>query len=274
MEIQGKLNFLNNNILLITILVLSGILLLAIMISMMKIYQKAGKPAISVIIPIWGQIVLFEITGIAWWYVFIPFVNIVMMIKAYIILAKKFGKSSAFAIGMIFLPMIFFPLLSFYDYESSENKSAANEVIYNPFNQESVDPVATEVSVTPVTPVAPIMNIEPVAAEIPVVETPVVNAEPIIENIPVMESVANVEPVVNPTIQDIEVALNINQEPSQIAFNSTPVQEVVKNTEIVEELNVTEDNIELPEVAAKTCPACGVGLAENINFCTSCGTKI
>jgi len=48
-----------------------------------------------------------------WWLIlfFIPFVNIVISIMVVVVLAAKFGKGGAFAVGMIFLPFIFYPIL-------------------------------------------------------------------------------------------------------------------------------------------------------------------
>jgi len=44
---------------------------------------------------------------------FIPIVNIVIQIMLYLNLAKKFGKSTGFAIGLILLNPIFLLLLAF-----------------------------------------------------------------------------------------------------------------------------------------------------------------
>ena len=43
----------------------------------------------------------------------IPFVNIVISIIINIELAKKFGQSAGFAVGLILLPIIFYPILGF-----------------------------------------------------------------------------------------------------------------------------------------------------------------
>ncbi len=85
-------------------------------ISMWKIYKKAGKPGWASIIPIYNMIVLFEIVGRKWWTLFllmIPFYNIYLIIMINIELAKKFGKSSGFGIGLTFIPVIFYPILAF-----------------------------------------------------------------------------------------------------------------------------------------------------------------
>ena len=86
--------------------------------SIWKIYEKADRPGWAAIIPIYNIIVLLEIVGKpVWWIVFyfIPFVNVVISIIVYIELAKSFDKGAGFGIGLVFLPIIFFPILGFGD---------------------------------------------------------------------------------------------------------------------------------------------------------------
>jgi len=93
------------------------ILLCVVMIAAMwKVFTKAGKPGWAAIIPIYNVIVLLDIAGKpAWWIVLylIPLVNFVMLILTYVALAEKFGKGGGFAMGLVFLGVIFFPILGF-----------------------------------------------------------------------------------------------------------------------------------------------------------------
>ena len=85
-----------------------------------KIYVKAGKPGWGCIVPVYDFILKLEIACRPTWWIFlmlIPVVNIVIAIIIIIDIAKAFGKDSSFAIGMIFLPIIFYPILAF---DSSE----------------------------------------------------------------------------------------------------------------------------------------------------------
>ncbi len=87
-------------------------------ISFWKIYEKAGKPGWAAIIPIYNLIVLLEVVGKpTWWIILyiIPCVNIIPMIIVNLELARVFGKSSGFGIGLILLPIIFIPMLGFGD---------------------------------------------------------------------------------------------------------------------------------------------------------------
>ena len=94
-----------------------GVVVLVI-VSIWKIFEKAGKPGWAAIVPFYNIIVLLEIVKKPiWWIVLIliPLVNIVVAIIVYVELAKAFGKSAGFGIGMIFLSFIFLPMLAFGD---------------------------------------------------------------------------------------------------------------------------------------------------------------
>ncbi|AFD05808.1 DUF5684 domain-containing protein [Solitalea canadensis] len=89
-----------------------------IIVSMWKVFVKAGKPGWAAIIPIYNLIVLLEIVGRPlWWIVglIIPFVNFIVLVILSLDLAKSFGKSTAFGIGLLFLGFIFYPILAFGD---------------------------------------------------------------------------------------------------------------------------------------------------------------
>ncbi|HPY37681.1 MAG TPA: DUF5684 domain-containing protein, partial [Clostridia bacterium] len=83
---------------------------------MWKIFTKAGKPGWAAIVPFYNLYVLFEITwgsGIKFLLLLIPIANIIIMIMTYVKLAKVFGKSGGFAVGMLLLPIVFMPILAF-----------------------------------------------------------------------------------------------------------------------------------------------------------------
>jgi Family of unknown function (DUF5684) len=91
---------------------------IAIIAGMWKVFVKGGQPGWACIIPIYNLYCLLMIAGKPWWWLFlflIPFVNLVMAILVAIAVAQNFGKSGAFAVGLIFLPFIFYPILGFGD---------------------------------------------------------------------------------------------------------------------------------------------------------------
>lgn len=96
-----------------------GLLLaLAVIAGMWLIFQKAGEAGWKSIIPIYNVYVLLEIIGRPGWWVilyFIPVINFFVWVIMMIDLAKSFDRGIGFAIGLMFLPVIFYPLLGFSD---------------------------------------------------------------------------------------------------------------------------------------------------------------
>jgi len=91
---------------------------LIVVISMWKIFTKAGEPGWAAIVPIYNIIVLLKIAGKpAWWFILliIPIVGIVVAAMMCISLAQNFGKSTGFGIGLLLLGIIFYPILAFSD---------------------------------------------------------------------------------------------------------------------------------------------------------------
>jgi uncharacterized membrane protein YhaH (DUF805 family) len=83
---------------------------------MWRVFVKAGQPGWGSIIPFYNIILMLRIAGKpGWWLVFffIPIINIVVQIVMLIDIAKNFGRGGWFAAGLIFLPIIFFPILAF-----------------------------------------------------------------------------------------------------------------------------------------------------------------
>lgn len=80
-----------------------------------SIFTKAGEPGWACLIPIYNAIVILKIAGKpAWWFLLylIPLVNVVIAVIVKLEIAKRFGKGTGFAVGMIFLPFIFYPILA------------------------------------------------------------------------------------------------------------------------------------------------------------------
>jgi hypothetical protein len=94
------------------------LVLLVVIAGFWKTFQKAGKPGWASIVPIYNLIVLLEIAGQPLWWIillFIPLVNIAVSIFVNIAVAKNFGKSTGFGVGLALLGFIFYPILGFGD---------------------------------------------------------------------------------------------------------------------------------------------------------------
>ena len=88
--------------------------------SMWKVFTKAGEPGWAAIVPLYNYMVMARIGGKPEWYGLLILVPCVGIIFAFIILievAKAFGKTAGFGIGLALLGFIFFPILAFSDAE-------------------------------------------------------------------------------------------------------------------------------------------------------------
>lgn len=86
------------------------------LIALWMVFSKAGEPRWAAIVPIYNVIVLLKVAGKPWWWIvllLIPIVNLILGIIIAIDLARNFGKGGGFAVGLIFLPFIFYPILGF-----------------------------------------------------------------------------------------------------------------------------------------------------------------
>ena len=111
-SIHGSLNRLFFNSLLIIALAIAAFFIVAFW----KIFTKAGQPGWACLVPIYNMVILLKIVAKpVWWLIlfFVPVVSFVIAIIVYLELAKVFGKSTGFGVGLIFLPFIFIPILAF-----------------------------------------------------------------------------------------------------------------------------------------------------------------
>ncbi len=93
-------------------------IIVAVIAGVWKAFAKAGAPGWAAIVPIYNIYILTKMADKpAWWIVlaFIPIVNIVVLVLISIEIAKGFGKSDGFGIGLGLLGFIFWPILGFGD---------------------------------------------------------------------------------------------------------------------------------------------------------------
>ena len=98
-----------------------GIFSLAVLVlyivSMWKIFVKAGKSGWAILVPFYNTLVELEILGRPWWFllliIFIPVADFVIGIILIFDMARVFGKSTGFGFGLLFLSFIFIPILAF-----------------------------------------------------------------------------------------------------------------------------------------------------------------
>lgn len=91
-------------------------ILVLVIAGLWKTFNKAGQPGWAAIIPIYNIYILMKVAGRPGWWVllfFVPVVNFVISIIVALDVAKSFGRSTAFALGLIFLSPIFYCILGF-----------------------------------------------------------------------------------------------------------------------------------------------------------------
>ncbi len=108
--------------------VLYGLIFIAYIAGMWKIFEKAGKPGWAALIPIYNFYIYLQIINKpAWWLVLflIPLVNIVILVIMSMELAVCFGKSKGWGVVLLVLfGFVGYPLLGFGDASYSKPAGA------------------------------------------------------------------------------------------------------------------------------------------------------
>lgn len=87
-----------------------------VIISMWKVFVKAGQPGWACIVPIYNLIIMLKIANKPWWWIFmfiIPIANLVFAIMLLHRISLSFGKGGGFTVGLLFLGIIFWGILAF-----------------------------------------------------------------------------------------------------------------------------------------------------------------
>lgn len=95
-------------------------------VSMWKVFTKAGKPGWAAIVPIYNLVVLIQIAEKPMWWIAIfllggivpiagPIAVLVFQVMLFLAIAEKFGKSQGFGVGLFLLGIVFWPILAFGD---------------------------------------------------------------------------------------------------------------------------------------------------------------
>jgi len=96
----------------------AALLVVLLIVSLWKVFEKAGQAGWKSLIPIYNYVVFLNIiVRPVWWVIllFVPIVSFIIIIVMHVDLAKRFGKGALYGLGLCLLPFIFFPLLAFGD---------------------------------------------------------------------------------------------------------------------------------------------------------------
>lgn len=100
-----------------TALIFPMLIAIVMIAAVWKVFTKAGQPGWAAIVPIYNIYVMTQIAKKpSWWIAIIllvPIVNFIFLIMVLNGISKGFGKSAGFTAGLIFLGIIFWPILGF-----------------------------------------------------------------------------------------------------------------------------------------------------------------
>lgn len=97
-------------------LIIMLIFCIVIIAGIWKMYEKAGETGWKCLIPIYSSYIQAKIAvGNGWMFliVLVPLIGWIFNIYLTFKLAQSFGKGFLFTLGLIFLPIIFYPILGF-----------------------------------------------------------------------------------------------------------------------------------------------------------------
>ncbi len=247
-----------------------GILFLVLEIySMCKSYSKADVAGWKAIIPIWNILALFRLANLSKWMVllvFIPIVNIYIMYLVYAALADRLGKKRSFGIGLLLLPIVFFPILAF----SKERRKRVEM-------EEVSDFQSTDLLMDgPIEPLGALPDLEEIYADNEVQNVPIVPGSQI-ESAPSNEqeeaSVSYNELTPNPMN-----AASISPVPEIVVAPIAPVVSMpIENPmgAMAKVQYVEEEKEKIPSLDDyKICPACGTKLEVSATTCFLCGKRL
>ena len=114
------------------------IVLIAI-VAMWRIFTKAGQPGWAVLIPFYNLYILTQVAKRPGWWMLLYFASVIPIAGGLCVLfvsiidslrlAKLFGKSAGFGVGMILLGIVFLPILAFGDADYDETRVSDGELV-------------------------------------------------------------------------------------------------------------------------------------------------
>jgi len=114
------------------------IVLIAI-VAMWRIFTKAGQPGWAVLIPFYNLYVYTQMVKRPGWWMLLYFASaipvigsigvLIVSIMDSLRLAKLFGKTAGFGVGIILLGIVFLPILAFGDADYDETRVLEGELV-------------------------------------------------------------------------------------------------------------------------------------------------
>ena len=115
------------------------LIVLVFMVAGWRLFSKAGKPGWAIVIPFYNLYIYTQIIKRPGWWILlyfsiaIPAFGALGLVFLSIIdqlrLAKVFGRSAGFGVGLILLGWVFFPILAFSESHYDPNRVVEGELI-------------------------------------------------------------------------------------------------------------------------------------------------
>ena len=144
---EGLIHFLVGFIIVFSVIIV--ICAVLVLIAQIMMFKKGKKPGWAAIIPFYNQVVQCQMVGVNPWWVLVVFLStflqqiprvgdyLYLAVYIYFIIilgvstARAFGKSDSFAVGLILLPVVFYPILGFGKAEYVGDGNPMNDVVFN-----------------------------------------------------------------------------------------------------------------------------------------------
>lgn len=282
-----------------TVKIIAGLISIFSIITMWKIFKKAGKKGWEAIAPFYNIFVLFEITwgnGIIMLSLLASIIPVIGSIIIFVILvltynklAKSFGKSTGFAVGLIFLNPIFMGILAF---DKSEylgvQKKNKNTITTEPQQVNSIpNNVPPMPTISPQTEQQPDnlfqvpqgMNttINNITEQPNNILTPQQPGNQLINNAVQPQTIISDNQSINP----VNVVPQQNQQVNTI--NVVPQQQSQQVNNMINPVQMAQQPNSMNQVQQPsnqninntiTCPYCHNQVNSNAVFCTSCSKQL
>ena len=106
------------------VLVIMFLIQVLMIVAYWVIFEKAKQPGWAILIPVYNIIVMLRLGSLHWAFFFLIFAAIIPIVGMLALfaffgvilplrIAKNFGQEGGFAVGLILLPIVFYPILAF-----------------------------------------------------------------------------------------------------------------------------------------------------------------
>lgn len=93
-----------------------------------RTFAKAGRPGWAVLVPVYNLVTWARVAGgdsvPLLMFLLVPPINVVILGLLSVRIARRFGRGVPFGLGLLLLPIVFYPLLGFGPFQATEEAAA------------------------------------------------------------------------------------------------------------------------------------------------------